>query len=196
MSEDFTSARPKTNRPAVVQAGKSRGLYSANPRFTDEKAADICQHFMEGKTLREISRMEGMPDFQCLTQWLKSDEGFRKEMNACREVRAMIFEDDAIEAATLPCDKDDVPSARLQFDGFKWAAEVNDASRYGKKTTVEGNAAKPITFIIQTGFPEPTESQKPPKLGENGLIEKEVVSTIAKELPATLAVEDEAEVNL
>lgn len=140
--------------------------------YTPELADKILGWYIEGNTMAAIARKSEMPAYSTLINWARTHDEFRRKLQAAREVRALHFEDAALEAGTERPSKDDVPGARLAFDAYKWAAEVNDPSRYGKKTTISGDSEKPLTFIIHTGFPELTPEQRSPKLGVDGLAEK------------------------
>jgi hypothetical protein len=155
--------------------------------YSDEKATAIVDHFTEGKSLFRISHEAGMPSYGTILRWLHGNKPFRDRLNAAREVRAIHFEEQALDAAENVSDKDEVPAARLKFDAMKWAAEVNDAARFGKRTTIAGDQNNPVQFIISTGFPDLLPEQKQPKLGSDGLIEKTVVAEVVAQAASTPA---------
>jgi transposase-like protein len=138
--------------------------------YSDEMKEKILNMYVEGMSLVKIAAEDGMPSYGTILRWVKDKDDFRKEFESARLARALHFEEKAIEAAEDTTHKDDVPAQRLKFDAYKWGAEVNDASRYGKKTVVEGNASKPIVFQINTGIPQ---GQIPDvELDEQGLIKQ------------------------
>lgn len=141
--------------------------------YTADLSKRITNLYSQGYSLEKICKQAEMPTFNTLFIWMREHKEFRDAINAVREVRALSFEDKAISTAEDATGKD---SDRLKFDAYKWGAEVNDPGRYGKRTVLEGNKDKPLTFIIATGFPEPKGYQKPPRLGEDGLIIREVVA--------------------
>jgi hypothetical protein len=118
--------------------------------------------YIGGDSLLAISAREEMPAYSTLMRWLKDNESFRKALDAAREVRAVHFEERALEAAEAARDKDDVPAARLKFDAAVWAAGVHHPERYGKKTTIAGDAKRPVVFRIATGVPDPAPAALEP----------------------------------
>lgn len=155
--------------------------------FTEEVVERILDLFMEDCSLDAIADKEGVP-YSTLLKWIKNNPGFRERLKSVGWLRAMQAEDAACKVAldtykNAP-DRAVVEAGRLLFDAYKWKAEINDPDRYGKKVTVAGDKDRPIQFIVSTGFPEPNEFQKPPKLGRDGLIEIEaskVVEEIARD---------------
>lgn len=181
-----------THEDQLVPRGTSSEVPDSEPRvpirqpvptlFTEVLAERISDLLVEGNTLAAISRMPEMPAYNTIFRWMKNQPTFRQQIKAARELRALHFEDQAIEVGTSQPEKDDVPGARLAAETFWKAAEVNDPTVYGKRTTVQGDASKPITFLIQTGFSEPpTGYQKPPELGPDGLI-KPLVPELAEKI--------------
>lgn len=152
--------------PAVLegQGGSSCSVY-----YSDTVARRIADHYAEGKSLHWISQLSEMPRYNTILRWAKENTEFRMLLDAVRTERALHFEDKAIESAENARGKD---ADRLRFDAYKWGAEVNDPTRYGKKVTHGGDSSRPITFVINTGFPEPNVNQRPPVLGPDGLIQR------------------------
>lgn len=146
--------------------------------YSEPIATQIVDFYVEGRSLYEISRESSMPSYGSILRWLKNNSQFLKRIQEARVIRALHFEEMARDAAMDVADKDDVPAARLKFDAMKWSAEVSDAATYGKKTVISGDQSNPVQFIISTGFPDLTPSQKQPKLGKDGLIEKIVASEV------------------
>ena len=154
-------------------ATRSNAVY-----FSHEIADLIEEAYIAGNSLHAISKMEGMPSYGTILRWTKDNSKFGTCLGNARKTRALHFEEKVVEAIEAPRDKDDVPQAKLKMDGYQWLAGVNNPEVYGKRTTVAGDASKPIVFTIITGVPAPTEKQV--ELGDDGRqvieITKEVVS--------------------
>lgn len=156
-------------------------LLAADKHYLQFYKPEVCDKilalYVEGNSLYKIADMEGMPAYNTMLKWLKDRPEFKKQYDTARELRAIHFEEKALEAAERATCKDDTPSQRLKFDAYKWAAEVHDGARYGKKTTVQGDPNKPITFTVVTGVPA-SEHIKPVELDERGIVkqvEEEIV---------------------
>lgn len=148
------------------------GVRKPSVKFSRKLAKRIFGLYLQGNSILAIARMEGMPTANTIYEWKQREPWFRELMKSCKDQRADIFAEKAIEAAETALDKDDAPAARLRFDAYKWGAEVNDPSRFGKKVTHAGDKDSPIQFVVSTGFPAPNEHQRPPELGSDGLIKK------------------------
>ena len=159
-----------TQRESVVIGHKD---HKPHVYYSEDLAEYILNEFAT-KKLSEICNSPGMPTPTTVHKWMRENKLFRDRFQTMRMVKALVHEEQALEAAESAFHKDDVPAARLKFDAHKWAAEINDPGTYGKKTTIEGNPDKPLTFIIQSGFPEPTGYQKHPEIGPDGLIQKAI----------------------
>jgi hypothetical protein len=179
-------ARQKTRKPprSVRIGGRGPGRPSKGELLAKEAGMPIrvqlypydpglgelvCQAIVSGHKVTTLEQTIGVP-YQAICQWRREHVDFDRRLRESLESRALAYEEKAIEAAENVIDKDDVPAARLRFDAYKKAAEWNDPSRYANKVTVEGNNDRPVQFIISTGFGEPNEWQRPPKIGSDGLI--------------------------
>jgi hypothetical protein len=52
---------------------------------THENAQKICELIIEGRSLRQISAIEGMPKMQTILDWLKADPEFLGQYAHARE---------------------------------------------------------------------------------------------------------------
>ena len=157
----------------VMLAADHHYLQFYKPEICDK----LLAYYVEGNSLLKISKMEGMPGYATIMRWLRDHPDFKKQYDNARELRAIHYEEKALEAAEDAKWKDDTPAQRLKFDAYKWAAEVHDGTRYGKKTTVQGDPNKPITFTVVTGVPA-SEHIAPIELDERGVVkqvEQEIV---------------------
>lgn len=110
----------------------------------------LCHHIREGKTLREICKMDDMPDIHRFYAWLAIYPQLRVRYEQARKQRADSFHDQLIEVAMGVADKDDVPVAKLKIETLKWAAEKASPDYYGKKEEkVAGGTS--ISVVLHTG---------------------------------------------
>lgn len=125
--------------------------------YKPELAEKILNLYISGMSLNTISKQPEMPCYATLLRWIQNRSDFREEFEAARKARAVHLEEMALRAAEEAEQldgKDRAALGRLKFDAYKWGAEVNDSQRFGKKTTVEGNPDRPITFTVVTGVPQ------------------------------------------
>lgn len=116
----------------------------------------ICHKIMEGKTLTEISRQEGMPSLTVIGLWRRNNSAFADAVKFAREMAAEIFHDrihDIANEAAAGVHKDEVPSLKLATENYKWLAEKSNPERFAKKQE-EGNTNTAITINLRTGVHE------------------------------------------
>lgn len=140
--------------------------------YSEQLALAIAEAYAEGVSLAKISRMPGMPNYNTLMKWVRDRSELRIMIDGARKARAMQYEEEILEIAARADSflKDEVPGQRLKFDALAWAAEKNDGERYGRKTTISGDTSNPVTFIVKSGFPDPTPEQEPAKIDAAGMI--------------------------
>jgi hypothetical protein len=155
-------------RPTVFE---TEGGSSCPVPYSPDIVLRIAALYSTGMSLYQISRQAEMPRYQSLLGWVKKHDELREALDAVRALRALHFEDKALTVAEEACGKD---ADRIRLDAFKWAAEVNDPSRYGKRTVTHEGSGGGTTIIVNTGFGEPNDWQKPPRLGADGLIERAI----------------------
>lgn len=154
---------------------------SAMQFYTPDLADRILELFLGGSSLLAISKLPEMPAYATFFKWFVEHPEFKEKIQVAREMRALAFEEMALEmGASLP-DAREVPGARLAFDTYKWLAEVNDPSRYGKRMQVSAHSEKSVTFIISTGFPDLTPEQRQPLIGRDGLIQRTPIPQEARD---------------
>jgi len=107
---------------------------------------------VEGHTIKDICEMEDMPQYAILCNWRRRFPIFDKGIRQARVDRAEHFHDMAIREAKNAQNKDQAPAQKLKIETYKWAAGVADPDGFGNKTKVTGDAANPISFVIDTGI--------------------------------------------
>ncbi len=119
-----------------------------------EIADAICNLVREGKTLKEIAEMEGTPQLHTIYNWRRLHPDFKKKLTDCKKDRAEYFHDKAVQAL-LDADgvsKEEVPAAKLQFDGWLKLAEKGNPEEYNPKPQVLQGGAAPAMIVINTGI--------------------------------------------
>lgn len=127
--------------------------------YSLEIAEAICNLIREGKTLNDIALIEGMPQLHTMYQWRRYHPDFRKHMSDAKKDRAEYFHDKAVEALrdSAGASKEEVPGAKLQFDGFIKLAERGNPEEYNAKPQMLQQSAAPAMIVINTGINrEPT----------------------------------------
>lgn len=85
----FLAPEPETAKPecrALVPVKKRVGRPEI--KITPELADKICDLLAEGKSVREIGKMEGMPSVATIRRWVRTDKGFREQYLAAKQDHA------------------------------------------------------------------------------------------------------------
>lgn len=112
----------------------------------------ILMHVIEGKSLKDISEMEGFPPRHIIYRWTREHPEFKDHLEIAKRDRASYFHDKALDIAMAVRTKTDAVTAKVKIDTLKWAAEKGSPSDYGNRQVVEGNPDKPITIVVDTGI--------------------------------------------
>lgn len=111
--------------------------------YTQETAERICVLLAEGKSLRAVCKVEGMPDRETVRRWLDTHESFAAKYAHARDLgldeRAEKLREDIAEET-------DLQRARLIFDYEKWFLSKLAPKKYGEKVTQEltGEGGGPV----------------------------------------------------
>lgn len=116
--------------------------------FTPEIAAKICEKIAEGKSLRKVCLLKGMPVMSTVFLWLRDQQGFSEQYVHAKEASAdadqeMLEDlgDEAIRESKLvnPKAAGAVVSAyKLKADNVKWAMSKKKPKKYGDSLDVSG----------------------------------------------------------
>ncbi len=152
---NFHRVKTSEGKMALVAVGTNpddlpRVLYPES----DVTKNNILDLIMKGETLSSIGTKEGFPPTSTINQWLRKNEGdnhFKKDMAVARRFRAEAFHDKIIETAENVTE-DEIGSAKVKLDAYKWAAGVNDPDTFGNRTKVVGDPNSPIAIVVDTGI--------------------------------------------
>jgi hypothetical protein len=114
----------------------------------------IIAYMLDGKRLKDIGNIEGMPNHACIMRWRLMNPDFDEKINEVRRIMAEDYHDRALEAATSPADEDTrMDQRKLAVETLKWAAERNDPMKFGGSTKILGDKNAPIgLYVLNTGI--------------------------------------------
>ena len=127
--------------------------------YSPQVDSRICKLIVEGKSLRTICKMPGMPVLGTIFVWLTKHEDFKEHYARARELQAEIYADEIVELSDNPLIGkkvtkgkrgnrnvnetvvgDNVERSKLQVDARKWVAVKLLPKKYGVEK--EGIARK------------------------------------------------------
>lgn len=139
----------KTSKPRVTKRPTA-----PHSIFSEELWKRFLALVEEGKTVREIPQIDGMPAWDTLRRWMRQDEELSSQYAHARTKAADAFEAEIIERARS-ANPEDAAAARLHVDTLKWIMARRAPKVYGDKITQEhtgpnGDALAAPTLILQT----------------------------------------------
>jgi hypothetical protein len=169
------AGRPgKTSTPQRDEGGRPS-------TFSQEVADAICEEIIQGKSVRQICQLGGMPAARTVYYWLENDSEFSQQYARAREAQAdKLFEeclaiaDETEGDIVLETGEDgkaiarpnhaNVQRARLRVDTRKWAAGKLAPKKYGEHFTHVGdqegpNSPRPAVIVtVGPGAPPAREA--------------------------------------
>lgn len=120
--------------------------------YGDEVREAILYQLEMGRTLREVCRMEGMPDPAAVLKWSKVDpDGFGQQYAQARRIGYEIRADEILELCDEydgKPDRDEVAKRRLQIDTRKWLLSKCLPKIYGDKIEINDVSENKPAVII------------------------------------------------
>lgn len=135
----------------MPQGHDELGQFMEGGDYTAELAERICAEIIDGKSVRTICKMEGMPDRATVVRWLRKHEDFKALYDrACIE-RAEAYAEEIIDIADdgsndyvpdgdghMRFDSEHVQRSKLRVDSRKWICAKMKPKKYGEKLAVGG----------------------------------------------------------
>jgi hypothetical protein len=131
--------------------------------FTQEIADEICEHLIEGMSLRSICLADNMPSAGTVCRWLAAGPDFREQYERARDAQADTLADEMLDIADDGSndwmerkDADDqsigwrengeaIGRSKIRIDTRKWIASKLKPKKYGDKLDVEHGGKVTVT---------------------------------------------------
>ncbi len=118
---------------------------------TPENMLNVVQMVADGKTLRNIQKIPGMPPVSVVLRWCSQDEKFKEAIAEARKSRAEVYHD-AIENVAFNAKEGNAKSSKVKIDALKFLAGVNDRERFGQQVKASIDVSAPVNIIFHTGI--------------------------------------------
>ena len=105
--------------------------------YSEELASDICAHLMNGLSMMDIERLDGMPTRYTIYNWMAKDADFSTRIARAREVQGDFVFDDIAEIERKVLTREIAPdAARVLIWSKQWRAARLAQKRYGDRVDV------------------------------------------------------------
>jgi len=91
----------------------------------------VCAHIIEGKSLRQITKLRSMPKLTTIMKWLRTEPTFAKQYAHAKHEQAEGYADEIVSIADSATPQT-VNVARLRVDARKWVAAKLLPHKYGE----------------------------------------------------------------
>lgn len=113
--------------------------------FSQAKFDEICELIADGKSLREICEMKGMPHRMTFNKWRKRTP----ELQAQYDQAYKDYEDSVLQDIVHIADTEkDAAIARNRMDARKWELKVRNRKKFGDNITHSGDPQAPIALVL------------------------------------------------
>ncbi|MDA8115007.1 MAG: hypothetical protein M0Z43_09825 [Acidithiobacillus sp.] len=124
--------------------GKNKG--GRPTTYTKERGEIILALIMEGKSLVEITKLEDMPPYRTVCEWLARNQEFSQNYARARDIQADYYFDEIKTIADTPCvEPHDVGWQKNRIDARKWMASKLLPKKYGDKIETEHSGSVQVT---------------------------------------------------
>lgn len=145
------------NAPVVGPSGST---------YSTEIADQICEHLVDGLTLRAISQMQGMPSRGTIFRWLQAFPEFREKYDIARQLQAEVMADDMVGIADdgtndfmedktakgevrVVTDHENINRSRLRVDARRYLMSKFHPRRYGERVDMNLGGSVGAQLIIR-----------------------------------------------
>jgi transposase-like protein len=106
--------------------------------YTPELADKVCAAIADGKSIRAVCKLAGMPSKATVFRWLREHPEFAAAYEVATDERADTMIDEIVDIAdNCKVDKDSIRKAKLRIDARVEQAQRMKPKKYGAKITQE-----------------------------------------------------------
>lgn len=132
--------------------------------YTPEMALKVCEELAQGKSMRTVTKMEGMPAMSTLWRWMRAHEDFRLQYVKAKQEAADALAEEILDIADytaedyvenkkgdLVLNREAVERAKLRVDARKWLMSKMKPKVFGDKIDVTSDnkvLPQPILHVL------------------------------------------------
>ncbi len=121
--------------------------------YSPELAEKVCLLLVEGHTVAEIERMEGMPSARSIWRWAWKNPDFYEALDKAREFGTHAMNYKLLQLIT---ETDTTPGELMKLkiltDQYRWFIGKINQRKYGDRTTIAGDKDNPLALNIASAL--------------------------------------------
>jgi len=173
-----------------IRAGRNTYSWRVMPKdrrsylpYSPELADRVCELMVEGRSLRQICGMSGMPSRRSVFNWLEKNEEFRQKYEIARLMQVECWTHEIIEIADdtsgdfvinergeRVVDHENINRARLKIDARKWLMSKLHPQRYGDRVTADVTVRREVRELSEVELLQIASSAAVGDDGEGGTV--------------------------
>jgi len=129
--------------PSMTKKKENPQKAGRKSSYTEDIADQVLELLVSGKSLVEITALDGMPGGSTIYRWRAADPVFRERYAHAREMQAETMADMVVAIPmTAEPFKADTALLKLQMDGLKWRAAKLRPNDYGEPALMRSKLAR------------------------------------------------------
>lgn len=132
---------------------RSDGMALETGKVYSEALGDAIAGLIgEGRSLISIAKQPGMPSVGVMHRWSMLYPSFKSKVQMARKYRADVYREKAESILENLADKEDVPVAKLKFEGYMRLAEKDNPEMYGNASQAVSGQGMSLKLVVNTGI--------------------------------------------
>lgn len=132
---------------------RSDGIALETGKIYSEALGDAIAGLIgEGLSLISIAKQAGMPSVGVMHRWSMLYPTFKNKVMMARKYRADVYREKAESILEGLSEKDEVPVAKLKFEGYMRLAEKDNPEMYGNASQAIGGQGMSLKLVVNTGI--------------------------------------------
>jgi hypothetical protein len=157
-------AKGKVAKQVAISPKKIGAPKGSGSKYTEELSEQICDLVSNGVNLRKVCRMDGMPSWRTVYDWVVARPEFAARLARARELGYDSLAEEALEISNTPVMgqkqvmgdsktfttvEDMLGHRKLQIETRLKLLAVWDPKRYGNKLELAGDPKNPLKMEVQ-----------------------------------------------
>ena len=132
---------------------RSDGMALETGKVYSEALGDAIAGLIgEGRSLISIAKQPGMPSVGVMHRWAQLYPTFKSKVQMARRYRADVYREKAESILENLADKEEVPVAKLKFEGYMRLAEKDNPEMYGNASQAVSGQGMSLKLVVNTGI--------------------------------------------
>jgi hypothetical protein len=137
----------------MLQRGIDPGAVAhvRNYPFSQYTVDLLCEKIAKGGYITKLLGSDIFPPHAQFARWKREHPYILSQLEEAKKDRAEFMRDKALQEADA-AQESEIGAHKLRVETFKWAAGVDDQTKYSPRAKVDAVSVQPIQIVISTGI--------------------------------------------